>query len=127
MMGMTLGLDKPGQCTQANLAKAMSLVPKALEPYVVDILNGVGRGGEDVSATNGGTPNANTGGSGALAATPSTSGMDLLQAAVAAAGSSQQLQPQQRAIRVPTKATSYSDEDDEEEEEDEFNDDKILN
>ena len=61
MMGMTLGLDKPGQCTQANLAKAVSLVPKALEPYVVDILNGVGRGGEDVSATNGGTPNANTG------------------------------------------------------------------
>ena len=60
MMGMTLGLDKPGQCTQANLAKARSLVPRALEPYVVDIFNGVGRG-DEASATNGGIISANTG------------------------------------------------------------------
>ena len=60
MMGMTLGLDKPGQCTQANLAKAKSLVPRALEPYVVDIYNGVGRG-DDANAANGGNLSANTG------------------------------------------------------------------
>ena len=53
MMGMTLGLDKPGQCTQASLEKAKKLVPKALEPYVVDIFNGVGRG-EDTTTANAG-------------------------------------------------------------------------
>ena len=60
MMGMTLGLDKPGQCTQANLAKAKSLVPRALEPYVVDIFNGVGRG-DDAYSANGSMLSTNTG------------------------------------------------------------------
>ena len=60
MMGMTLGLDKPGQCTQANLAKARSLVPRALEPYVVDIYNGVGRG-DEANGANGGVVASNAG------------------------------------------------------------------
>ena len=32
-MGLALGLEK-GQCTQADLAAAVKMVPKALEPYI---------------------------------------------------------------------------------------------
>jgi len=129
MMGMTLGLEKPGQCTRANLAQAVSLVPKALEPYVVDIYNGVGRGEEAdntpiiqapvpvASAINGNTGVYRV-------AAPSTSGMDLLHgAAVAVTNTNSNLSSlignNRNGIPRATP-TSLSDEDEEEEEDYEF-------
>ncbi|XP_050719042.1 transcription factor Dp-1-like isoform X2 [Eriocheir sinensis] len=38
-MGMALGLDK-AQCSQVDLERAKSLVPKALESYVIDLAEG---------------------------------------------------------------------------------------
>jgi len=112
MMGMTLGLDKPGQCTQANLAKARSLVPRALEPYVVDIYNGVGRG-DEANGANGGVVASNAGASTSSIATTS-SGMDLLHAAVAVAGGRDSQHRPLPSNHVHT-AVSHSDEDEEEE------------
>ncbi|XP_025079635.1 transcription factor Dp-1-like isoform X1 [Pomacea canaliculata] len=39
-MGMALGLER-GTCTPENLAKAVKMVPKVLEPYVQDMASGV--------------------------------------------------------------------------------------
>ncbi|KAJ8310374.1 hypothetical protein KUTeg_012239 [Tegillarca granosa] len=36
-MGMALGLEK-GQCPSSDLARAVKMVPKSLEPYVIDSL-----------------------------------------------------------------------------------------
>ncbi|XP_053470977.1 transcription factor Dp-1b isoform X1 [Ictalurus furcatus] len=41
-MGMALGLDS-GKCTPENLKIARTLIPKALEPYVTDMAQGVHR------------------------------------------------------------------------------------
>lgn len=38
-MGMTFGLEK-GQCSQADLNKCLKMVPKALEPYVLEMARG---------------------------------------------------------------------------------------
>lgn len=38
-MGMTFGLEK-GQCLQADLNKCLKMVPKALEPYVLELARG---------------------------------------------------------------------------------------
>ncbi|CAG0881307.1 unnamed protein product [Darwinula stevensoni] len=38
-MGMTMGLES-GSCTEDNLRKACSMVPKALEPYLLDLAKG---------------------------------------------------------------------------------------
>ncbi|XP_056006113.1 transcription factor Dp-1-like [Ostrea edulis] len=38
-MGMALGLEK-GHCTTQDVNKAIKMVPKALEPYVIDLANG---------------------------------------------------------------------------------------
>ncbi|XP_062603640.1 transcription factor Dp-1-like isoform X1 [Saccostrea cucullata] len=38
-MGMALNLEK-GQCTTQDVNKAVKMVPKALEPYVIDLANG---------------------------------------------------------------------------------------
>lgn len=38
-MGMTFGLEK-GQCSQADLNKSLKMVPKALEPYVLELARG---------------------------------------------------------------------------------------
>lgn len=38
-MGMTFGLEK-GQCSQADLNKCLKMVPKALEPYVLELARG---------------------------------------------------------------------------------------
>ncbi|KAJ8310373.1 hypothetical protein KUTeg_012238 [Tegillarca granosa] len=38
-MGMALGLEK-GQCPSSDLARAVKMVPKSLEPYVIDLANG---------------------------------------------------------------------------------------
>ncbi|GFN73927.1 transcription factor dp-2-like, partial [Plakobranchus ocellatus] len=37
-MGMAFGLER-GQCTQQDLARASKMVPKSLEPYVLDMAN----------------------------------------------------------------------------------------
>lgn len=108
MMGMTLGLDKPGQCTRVSLERAKKLVPKALEPYVVDIFNGVGRGEEASSAT------ANSGGS--ISGTTSASGMDLLHAAVTASGATD---PSLQQYQLNHESTS-------EQVEEEFYEDNML-
>lgn len=39
-MGMAFGLEK-GQCAEANLKASRTMVPKALEPYVVGKLRNV--------------------------------------------------------------------------------------
>lgn len=38
-MGMSLGLEK-GQCSDDNLKQALKMVPKVLEPYVIDMARG---------------------------------------------------------------------------------------
>lgn len=123
MMGMAFGLEKSGHCTQGNLQQAMKLVPKALEPYVLDIFNGVGRNAEaTTSGIVGNSTNCHVSVGGEQITSAGTSGMDLLHAAVAVAGGSSSANSNRIGPTNSRATPSYSDEDDDDEDEELYED-----